>query len=584
MIKDTFAEYRYGRALAPIRRAGIRSAAILPLTAANRQLGAVLIGRSAPGSLPDLEFARLVANHVAVVIDLALRAEAAAASHRQLERELDRNGVLIDVSQRVTSGRDVRDLFRAVSAGIRRVMRCDSLTLTLPAGDGRHLRVHALDFPDGNGYCEELMLVPIDGSLCGEAFRAGVLVAASAPDQARLAPNMYRIAVGEGIHAACVVPLLAGALAIGTIGAGRRESAGFTPEETDFLAAVAAQVAWVVDNGLDGSRERPHRGALQPRDENRGDRISHEIVGTSPALRNVLDQVKALAPTDATVLLCGEGGTGKEVLARLIHDLSPRARHAFIRVHCAGTPPGVLEGELFGREMDAVAGPFARKPGKLELADQGTVFIDEVGDLPMDLQLKLLGALEGREGAPIGSPAAPPTNVRVVAATGRNLARLVDEGHFRPDLFHRLNICSIAVPPLRQRPEDIPQLVEHFVARYRSRFQKSVEAIPDATMRAMIRYPWPGNLRELESFIERAVILSGGPVLAAPLTELRRTVVADIESGRTLVQIERDGILQVLRECGWRVGGANGAARRLGVPRTTLIYKMRKLGLSREDR
>ena len=587
VVRNTFLEGRYPEAAAQFRRYGAGSAILLPLSTPHRRLGVLVIGHAEPNAPADTDFARLTADLIAAALDNALHHQEAAGAREQLEIERSRLGFLLDLNNRVATVRDLSELFHAVSAGIRRVMRCDSVALTLPAGDGRHLRVHALDFPDSNGYFEEHMLVPIDGSLSGEAFRKGHSVVVAEPDPNRLAPNMYRTIVGEGIHTVGVAPLMVGTRAVGTIVLGRREPAGFSGGDLEFITSIADQVALAVDNAsefrrLADVRERKASEAFNQYDPIRNENLSDEIVGTSRLLWHVLEQVKAVAPTDAPVLLIGESGTGKELLARAIHDLSGRAGSRFIRAHCAGTPEKVLESELFGQEKDAFAAGLSRKLGRVEMADQGTLFLDEVGELPMDLQLEVLRLSTDGEFERVGGTSPLNANVRLVAATSRDLQRLVDERRFRLDLFYRLNLFPIVVPPLRQRPEDIPLLVRHFVARYTARFQRSIETIPDAAMRAMSRYPWPGNVRELRNFVERSVILSSGPVLAAPLTELRRVVTRSLETDRTLAEIERDGIIKALRESDWRVGGINGAASRLGVPRTTLIYKMRKLRISRD--
>jgi len=312
-----------------------------------------------------------------------------------------------------------------------------------------------------------------------------------------------------------------------------------------------------------------------------------DIVGESAGLRQVLQQIETVAPTTATVLIQGETGTGKELLARAIHRLSPRSDRTFIKLNCAAIPAGLLESELFGHEKGAFTGAIARKMGRLELANEGTLFLDEVGEMPLDLQPKLLRALQEREIERLGGTRPIPVNVRLIAATNRDLAQMVAEKQFRSDLFYRLKVFPIFSPPLRKRLSDIPVLVRHFVDTHSRRMGKVIETIPEETMKALIRWPWPGNIRELENFLERAVILTRGPVLYVPLAELETEVQdafeIDASESPTLHQAEREHILRVLRDSNGQIGGSDGAAARLGLKRTTLNSKIKKLGIERSD-
>jgi formate hydrogenlyase transcriptional activator len=344
-----------------------------------------------------------------------------------------------------------------------------------------------------------------------------------------------------------------------------------------------------IEDSLDRQPGEPVRRGLGPRlvsDAANGARDSFQgIIGTSSPLKNVLEQVRTVAPTDSTVLIEGETGTGKELIARAIHSLSARSDRKFVRLNCAAIPADLLENELFGHERGAFTGAIARTVGRFELADKGTLFLDEIGDVPLELQAKLLRVLQEQEFERLGSVHTQRVNVRVLAATNRDLMQLVAKKQFRMDLYFRLNVFPISVPPLRQRREDIPLLVKSFVASYSSRMNRRIETIPEGTMDGLTQYQWPGNIRELQNFIERAVILSPGRILQAPLSDLRWFSDRDADpvpdGAITLQDADRDHILKALTETNWLIGGPGGAAARLGLKRTTLLGKMRKLGLSR---
>ena len=319
-----------------------------------------------------------------------------------------------------------------------------------------------------------------------------------------------------------------------------------------------------------------------------GDTGTHnfeEIVGTSAALKAVLKQVGVVAPTESTVLILGETGTGKELIARAIHAASSRSRRPFVKLNCAAIPTGLLESELFGHEKGAFTGAIAQRIGRFELADGGTIFLDEVGDIPLELQTKLLRVLQEREFERLGSTRTLRTDARLIAATNRELRKMVEQRKFRDDLFYRLNVFPIYVPALRERSEDIPLLVNHFAQRFARRMNRTIETIPAETMAVLTRYPWPGNIRELQNLIERAVILSHGPVLQVPLQDLDNRTSPRRDNGKdqTLEAAERAHILAILKETRWVLGGARGAAVRLGMNRSTLQFRLKKLGIVRSD-
>jgi transcriptional regulator with GAF, ATPase, and Fis domain len=358
-----------------------------------------------------------------------------------------------------------------------------------------------------------------------------------------------------------------------------------------MLLQIAGQVAMAVTNAVAFRQIADLRDKLSQEKQYLEEEINLEnrfedIVGESGGLRQVLKEIETVAPTNATVLIQGETGTGKELLARAIHRLSPRSDRTFIKLNCAAIPSGLIESELFGHEKGAFTGAIARKMGRLELAHEGTLFLDEIGELPLDLQPKLLRALQEREIERLGGNRSISVNVRLIAATNRDLAQMVAEKQFRSDLYYRLKVFPIFSPPLRDRVGDIPVLVRHFVSAHSRRMGKAIETIPQETMDALTRWPWPGNIRELENFLERAVILTRGPELYVPLSELETNTAEEqdqLERNPTLQAAERDHILRVLRETKGQIGGSDGAAERLGLKRTTLNSKLKKLGIERSD-
>jgi formate hydrogenlyase transcriptional activator len=319
-------------------------------------------------------------------------------------------------------------------------------------------------------------------------------------------------------------------------------------------------------------------------DQVRGQRRFEQVIGNSPALESVLEQVQRVAPTDSTVLLQGETGTGKELIARAIHNISSRCGRPYIKLNCAAIPFDLLESELFGHEKGAFTGAIGQKIGRFEMADKGTLFLDEVGDIPLGLQSKLLRVLQEQEFERLGGTRTHQVDVRLVAATNRDMAEMVKRNEFRPDLYYRLNVFPILLPPLRDRREDIPALVEHFVEIYGRRMSKPIEHVPPETMCVLSSYEWPGNIRELQNFIERSVILSDGTVLRSPLAELKSSPEVELPRATTLEEAERDHIRKTLEHTRWVVAGPNGAAARLGIPRSTLYFRMQKLGISRSSR
>ncbi len=506
------------------------------------------------------------------------------------DRKRAEEAVMLQLSQALLSSMDVRKLLGAIAATLSEVVPLDVATLALYDEKSQSLMVQFLGI-DQKSPQQEVRL-PMEGSPAGLAFKTREAVVVNRFRDSQFAENGIRHLTSLGMESGCFVPLIHRGVAIGALAVASRIENAFSTHESEMMMQVANQVAMAVSNAMVFRQIAELRDRLRQEKKYLEEEINLEnrfedIVGESGGLRQVLKQIETVAPTDATVLIQGETGTGKELLARAIHRLSGRSDRTFVKVNCAAIPAGLLESELFGHEKGAFTGAIARKMGRLELAHEGTLFLDEVGELSLDLQPKLLRALQEKEIERLGSNRPIPINIRLIAATNRDLAQMVAEKQFRSDLFYRLKVFPIFSPPLRDRVSDIPVLVRHFVSDHSRRMGKSIETIPEETMQALCRWPWPGNIRELENFLERAVILTRGSVLYVPLAELE-TQVAEEEaefqnSNPTLQAAERDHILRVLRETRGQIGGADGAAERLGLKRTTLNSKLKKLGIERSD-
>jgi formate hydrogenlyase transcriptional activator len=499
----------------------------------------------------------------------------------------DRLQLLLDVTHQVVSNLQLRELLRAISENIRRVMQCNCASLTLPDAKNKQLELNALDFPEGKGFLHEERVYSIEGSPYGIAFRTMKPVALNSPFTEWLDNPVVQSRICEGFKSLCFIPLMRRNRAIGTLNLGRLRGDAFSEDDLYFLGQIASQIAIAVENALEygqitEAKERLAEQKFYLEDEIRLEHNFEEIVGNSPRLKAVLDSVRIVAPSDSTVLIQGETGTGKEVIARAIHNLSSRKGQAFVKVNCAAIPLGLLESELFGHERGAFTGAIAQRIGRFELAHKGTLFLDEVGDIPLELQPKLLRVLQEQEFERLGSTRTQRVDVRLLAATNINLTQMVAEKKFRSDLYYRLKVFPIDVPPLRDRHGDIPLLVRYFANKYARRMGKQIESISKETMDALARYSWPGNIRELQNLMERAALLSTGPSLRVPLAEiLADSGLSAASGGNALEQAKREQIVRALRESNWVVGGAGGAAARLGLKRTSLAYKIQKLGISR---
>jgi len=415
-------------------------------------------------------------------------------------------------------------------------------------------------------------------------------------DIAQFGSDIARRILDEGLKSAYCLPLISHGRPLGTLVVASLREENFPERDAELLRHIANQIAIAVENALAFRRMAARAQTLSEeklylQDEIRTEYNFEEIIGDSVTLRRILEELQTVAPTDSTILILGETGTGKELIARAIHHLSARRERTLVKVNCAAIPTGLLESELFGHEKGAFTGAIAQRIGRFELAHRGTIFLDEVGDIPLELQPKLLRVLQEQEFERLGSVRTTRVDVRVVAATNVDLAQKVAANQFRSDLYYRLNVFPIMIPPLRERKEDIPLLVRYFAQKYARRMKKPIDAIPMKAMAALIEYHWPGNVRELENFIERSVILSHGAELQIPLAELRgrlnlpATVSPDASSAgiATLEHAEREHIIRALREAEWIVGGPNGAANRLGMKRTTLQSRIKKLGIARPN-
>jgi formate hydrogenlyase transcriptional activator len=534
------------------------------------------------------------------------RDEAIVRISEELQRQNDRLQLLLNLTTRITSSLDLREVLRAIAANIREVMHADGVAVSLPDTASRKSRVFALDFPHSKGVIkEELFFTPSTAAQKAMDTLKPVIIDAREPEE--FVSGTTDIAVAEGIKALCLIPLVNRGRVLGILGISRTTETPFRPEDVDFLGRASGQIAVAIENALayqeiSELKDKLAQEKLYLEEEIRTDSGFERIIGKSAALKRVLQMVETVAPSDSTVLLLGETGTGKELIARAIHDRSRRKDRTFVKLNCAAIPTGLLESELFGHEKGAFTGAIAQKVGRLELADQGTLFLDEVGDIPIEIQPKLLRVLQEREFERLGSTHTRKVNLRLVAATNRDLEKMVADREFRSDLFYRLNVFPIRVPSLRERKEDIPLLVSYFAQKFAKQMQKKIESVPSVAMKALTAWEWPGNIRELENFIERAVILTRGEALEAPLTELRKPETATaVEAGvdknsRTARKAtssrpdvnpgaeeyerkQREEILDALNACKGRVGGSDGAATRLGINRTTLLYRMRKLGI-----
>lgn len=529
----------------------------------------------------------------------------------ELLHQNDRLQLLVNLMKQITSSLNLHEVMQSISANLREIMGGDIASILLHDIASGKMKLFALDFPLGQGLLREGLLLPLvgPGKTVLETLQP---VIARVDDLYQLGPEVRAdLQFLDGVHSVCLVPLVNRGRALGILATARTTQEPFGPEDMKFLTQVAGPIAIAIENALayeeiSELKDKLAQERLYLEEEIRSEMGFEQIIGNSAAIRQVLQLVETVAPSDSTVLLLGETGTGKELIARAIHERSRRINRTFVKLNCAAIPTGLLESELFGHEKGAFTGAISQKIGRMELADQGTLFLDEVGDIPGEIQPKLLRVLQEQEFERLGSTHTHKVNVRLVAATNRDLEKMVAAREFRADLFYRLNVFPIRIPPLRERREDIVLLAKYFVQKLAKRMEKKIDSVPTSVIKGLMAWDWPGNIRELENFIERAVILTRGRTLEAPLSELRKAnfgepvqtpvprgedeiarivkeTVSSLSGKRDMdehVRKQREEIVRVLTECKGRVAGANGAATRMGIHRTTLISRIKRFGIN----
>ena len=572
---------------AQARTTELRAAYMVPISTPRRKLGVLCFGTREANEVGADEIALLeaVASHVAIALESAVSNDVADSYQRQLLAERDRWKLLLEINNHVISYLDVKELFRAACDSLRNYFENDFAAIWLLDKDHNRLEAAAMDFPASQGFLQHVELPQLTAEQI-QWVRTRQPELWTRTELQALPPVIRDSYASEGIEAMAIASLRAPNRPLGVITLGSKRVDYFRPDDLDLLGQIATQISLALDNALayeklNASKNQIEEERLYLEEELRAEYNFEDIVGKSEALRKVLQQIQIVAPTDSTVLLHGETGTGKELIARAIHSLSARKSRTFVRLNCAAIPSGLVESELFGHEKGAFTGALMQKKGRFEIADQGTLFLDEIGDISLELQPKLLRALQEQEFERLGSAKTIRVDVRLIAATHRDLQAMITNNQFREDLFYRLNVFPVEIPPLRDRRDDIPLLVNFFVSRLSRKMQKQIRTIPKDAMEALATAPWPGNIRELANFIERAVILTQGTELRVPLKEIKKSAVSVATSGSTFEDAERQAIVEALKASEGKISGIGGAAARLGLKRTTLQNKMRKLGVAR---
>ena len=578
-IPDTERESRFPGFMPVLLNHGVRSYIAVPVSTPAHRFGALGLGKNLPGAPNDDDLELL--SRIALMGALVLEKDRAYSAFEEQQS-------LVAISRELGSSLELEKLLPVILSSIRNIARYDRAVLCLLDDDGKNVHLFG-DAKEWEPFVNRDTKIPIEQALSGRAIQTRNVALFTADDlremKAPMATAMYEL----GIRSVCSVPLIAGNRIWGALNPSSTMENAFGPSEVEYLQQVANQIAAALQNAhayreIAQLKERLAQEKRYLESEIRSANQSDDIIGNSPALKRVLDYAGIVADTDSTVLITGETGTGKERIARIIHSMSRRKDRNFIKVNCAAIPTGLLESELFGHEKGAFTGAISQKLGRLELADKGTLLLDEVGEIPLELQPKLLRVLQDQEFERLGGTKTIHVDVRLIAATNRDLVRAVEEKEFRGDLFYRLHVFPLHLPALRDRREDIPMLIRHFVEKCAARLHKRIDVVPDEVVQAMMRWRWPGNIRELENFVERSVILSEGNRLSPPLDELRGEISRQpSESEGTLRDKEREHIIEILRQTRGALSGPAGAAARLGLKRTTLQYKMQRLGINRLD-
>ena len=578
-IHDTEREQRFPGFVPMLLNHGVRSYTVLPISTPSRHFGALGLGKRIPEILNGEDFEFLA--RIALMGALALEKERA---YRAFEEQQS----LVAISRELSSSLELEKLLPVVLSSLRSIARYERTILCLLDEDGKSVHRYG-DALEWELFVNHGSSIPLAQSLSARAIQRRSVAFLTADDLHEMNEPLAKAMYEGRVRSVCSVPLIAGNQIWGALNPSSMIENAFGPTEIEYRQQVANQIAAALQNAhayreIAQLKERLAQEKRYLEYEIRSANPPDDIVGSSPALKRVLDYAGIVADTDSTVLITGETGTGKERIARLIHGMSRRRDRNFIKLNCAAIPTGLLESELFGHEKGAFTGAVSQKLGRLELADKGTLLLDEIGDIPLELQPKLLRVLQDQEFERLGGTKTIRVDVRLIAATNRDLVRAVEEKEFRGDLFYRLHVFPLHLPSLRERREDIPLFIRHFVEKSSARLHKRIDVIPDEAMEAMMRWSWPGNIRELENFIERSVILSEGSRLRPPLGELREDISRQLsDSDGTLRDKERGHIVEILRQTRGALSGPSGAAARLGLKRTTLQYKMQRLGISRTD-
>ena len=581
------AEFNAPRMRGAVEVLGLKSVCVVPLTLQGRIVGAITLASktAAAFSKDDAQLLEQIASQLAIAV-------ANAVNFRSAKSERDRRQLLLEVSNAIVSNLSLKELLLAVSGWLRKFFAVDFASMVIKDEESDMLRVHALDVPAPGGVLGEGALLPLEGTPPGLAIVTRKTVMRDRLDFDEFHSPIVREAYNAGLRCGISVPLICHDRVLGTINVGSLKESAFTRDDAELLEQIAVQVAIAVENSLAfgelaALKNKLVSEKLYLEEEIQTEYNFEEIIGQSASLRKILQQVATVAPTDSAVLLCGETGTGKELIARAIHNLSNRRERTLVKLNCAAIPTGLLESELFGHEKGAFTGAIAQRIGRFEVANKGTLLLDEVGEIPLDLQPKLLRVLQEHEFERLGSSRTIKTDARLIAATNVDLPQMVAEKKFRSDLYYRLNVFPIMIPPLRERVDDIPLLIGYFTQKHSLRMNKRIDKIPKGTVDALCGYPWPGNVRELENFMERSVILSSGVELQAPLGELKTTTTTTSSSPvtqtapgpKSLEDVERQHIAEILEQTRGVIGGKGGAAEILGLPTSTLRNRMKKLGL-----